>query len=629
MTDGGQKLPFRNPTISVSDDGDGPPIIASTDLDESDHSEAGKSYSADSETESSDDDNVTVKCFTFTAPISPPSVEDITANCMNNMLEDVQGEEAVVTGSFLCDASTQVPSNPPLPPFKKPMRQKSLPKRIAHNFSLPSVVIHSDCESSPTLKRHRNSKKESKKLKKKKKDSTLATRSKSFHFSKTSEAKIGSNAKNMIPQLKLPSDDEHSKPNKQALDETDDDEQKLAKKVNGRKRRKSLVNLLFSKQQSQPNPSTEFLTPGDGKTLNGPQGQRLHFRRLSDIICKLSKDKEAGSDKRSSSSKDDLELGTSGGTSGLLSIRQLFPYRRRRSSVSHLDNTEQFRETKEEFMQNSRRRMSSFPPSDGDESTIVLEKIHAQSKLDQEQAAAARAAGETLAPTPSPLRFLRSPLNLLSVSKSKKAASKWKSSTDIPTTAQAQSPSCKMATSNLQNLDGRRGSQSNINNNNNWKDRGSGGNLLMANFPFPYRRSSSPLVAELESLRKEADAAAQGRRGSNDSLPSDRPGVVVFPKRRLEDVPGIFIPHKSSSKSSFFASNSSTNEKLNHSGVQGSVANLLGINRIDRRRHSMSDPVLLEQQFSAVKSFPLLHPRSPYTCQHKGDQIKQQIPNKR
>ena len=50
--------------------------------------------------------------------------------------------------------------------------------------------------------------------------------------------------------------------------------------------------------------------------------------------------------------------------------------RRRRSSVHHLDNTEDFKESREEVMQSQRRRQSSFPPADGDEATILLEKAN-------------------------------------------------------------------------------------------------------------------------------------------------------------------------------------------------------------------------------------------------------------
>ena len=51
-------------------------------------------------------------------------------------------------------------------------------------------------------------------------------------------------------------------------------------------------------------------------------------------------------------------------------------HRRRRSSVHHLDNTEDFKESREEVMQSQRRRQSSFPPADGDEAAILLEKAN-------------------------------------------------------------------------------------------------------------------------------------------------------------------------------------------------------------------------------------------------------------
>ena len=70
--------------------------------------------------------------------------------------------------------------------------------------------------------------------------------------------------------------------------------------------------------------------------------------------------------------------------------------------------------------------------------------------------------------------------------------------------------------------------------------------------------------------------------------------VVVFPRRKLEDVPGIFIPGRSKGDS---------------------VANLLGVRLSkddERRRHSISDPILLQQQLSSMKPLPALRPKSPF-----------------
>ena len=44
--------------------------------------------------------------------------------------------------------------------------------------------------------------------------------------------------------------------------------------------------------------------------------------------------------------------------------------------MHHLDNTEDFKESREEVMQSQRRRQSSFPPADGDEAAILLEKAN-------------------------------------------------------------------------------------------------------------------------------------------------------------------------------------------------------------------------------------------------------------
>ena len=64
-----------------------------------------------------------------------------------------------------------------------------------------------------------------------------------------------------------------------------------------------------------------------------------------------------------------------------------------------MDNTKEFREIKKESIEATRRRMSSFPPSDGDESSIMLEKIHYLSSIQQ----AASEAGTPI----SPLKLLK------------------------------------------------------------------------------------------------------------------------------------------------------------------------------------------------------------------------------
>jgi hypothetical protein len=195
-----------------------------------------------------------------------------------------------------------------------------------------------------------------KKKKKSKTEESPTPRSKSFHH----------HARNNlinIPLLKLPED--HDDLNSQnppihiqiaTSDEGEVDEESLRNFTppsHSKKRRKSLVNLLFSSSSSANSP-TMTSSPGSktselcSNSLDPgmtPHGQRLHFRRLSEIICRLGGGKDEEKQNLSKqTSKDDSELcamdSPSAGSTGL-TLRQLFPYRRRRSSVSHLDNTDQ------------------------------------------------------------------------------------------------------------------------------------------------------------------------------------------------------------------------------------------------------------------------------------------------
>ena len=138
----------------------------------------------------------------------------------------------------------------------------------------------------------------------------------------------------------------------------------------GRRRRKSLVNILF--RQGEESAAAAACTP----TIEAPQGQRLHFRRVSEVFSLglgMGLHRRDSKDVRSECVSPAV---TPADCKGGLSIRNLFPYRRRRSSVHHLDNTEDFKESREEVMQSQRRRQSSFPPADGDEATILLEKAN-------------------------------------------------------------------------------------------------------------------------------------------------------------------------------------------------------------------------------------------------------------
>ena len=559
------------------------------------------------------------RCFSALAmPAASPRPQDVTSDCVdllaqqqeilakpnNNILNQNQGQNHHIGG-------------------------------LRPNFSLPSVVIHSASSNNGSGV---SSPKANKKKKKKSKgeevgSSTMAARSQSFKV----------RSPRTIPLLKLP-DDYDDDDNDLALnipppihveaatsDEGESVDVDETKNI-PRKRRKSLVNLLFSSSSS----STKNESSTCPNTLDTGGGQRLHFRRLSEIICRLggSKDDDKQATLNTQTSKDDSDLGNmdspsgtgGGGGSAGLTLRQLFPYRRRRSSVSHLDNTDQFRETKEEYLISARRRMSSFPPSDGDESAIVLEKIHSMGKIEIGMPSTPTECCGTPTSHSSPFKLLRrGPGGLFPSSKSKK--SKWKSSTDIPASLLSNSsngpgsgppgpPVLTVGVSNSSNTSsnlpqggdtpppvvvvaaavssssgGKSSKDSNSGSSSN-KKSGSGqtSSFLRPGFPLMSRRGSSPLESELNALRKTISE------GPGSEPPRN---VVVFPRRRLEDVPGIFIPGRSKGDS---------------------VSNLLGV-RIskddDRRRHSISDPILLQQQLSSMKQLPSIRPRSPYLADQR------------
>jgi hypothetical protein len=543
------------------------------------------------------------RCFSaFVTPASHKN-EDVTQDCVDMMPN--------VTQEIIAKPEVAVqPQNHQI--------------ALRTNFSLPSVVIHGATSNSGGYA-NMSPKSNKKKKKKSKGDSdgivanSAAVRSQSFHV----------RSQCTIPLLKLPDDyDEDaggSNPPPIHVEAATSDEGESVEvdenKSISKKRRKSLVNLLFSSSSKAENTGHNSLDAG--MTPHG--GQRLHFRRLSDIICRLGGNKdEEKQPLPKQTSKDDSDLATidspsgiSGGAAAGLTLRQLFPYRRRRSSVSHLDNTEQFRETKEEYLMSARRRMSSFPPSDGDESAIVLEKIHSMGKIEIGMGAETPTTEGCGTPTShsSPFKLLRrGPGGLFPTSKSKK--SKWKSSTDIPASL-VTVPLSTLSTNN-------NGNSSNSNSNSNisnvstnppvsdsspvvtknsttvkeppgsnkrsgWGQSSSSSSFLRPSFPLMSRRGSSPLESELNALRK---TISEG--------PGEPPrNVVVFPRRRLEDVPGIFIPGRSKGDS---------------------VANLLGVRLSkddDRRRHSISDPILVQQQISSIKQLPALRPRSPYLADQR------------
>ena len=271
---------------------------------------------------------------------------------------------------------------------------------VEAKIGLPSVVVN-ETHSASTSPRS-----EQKKLKKSKNNSGIADkRSKSFHSQGRRPSRV------IIPRLQIEeSPNEAYNTADTATDNTAVDPGTPTSTEKTRKRRKSLVNLLFLKgsssvsspekksQNSSPNNTLLSVAPPPVDT-NSQGGQRLHFRRLSDFMCNKNSHKKQAAIVRETSKDDcNYEAPTSSATKDFLS--QLFPHRRRRSSVSHLDNTQQFRETKEEYLEATRRRMSSFPPCDGDESALMLEKIHYLSNLEEHNAT-------------TPVSESKSPLKLL------------------------------------------------------------------------------------------------------------------------------------------------------------------------------------------------------------------------
>ena len=400
--------------------------------------------------------------------------------------------------------------------------------------------------------------------------------------------------------------------------DTDEDKPASKPQKRGRKRRKSLVNILFPVKSAastpqQPQPPT---TP----TLEAPQGQRLHFRRVSELFFKSSNSKQDSLELIHNKVSAEEAPATCDADNAHLSIKNLFPYRRRRSSVSHLDNTEQFKETRDEIIQVQRRRMSSFPPMDGDESAIMLEKANIVRLEKVHQEALAMQSGNTVtkafrklrrrgsrSPSPSPV------MSSLFPGMSKK--SKWKSSTDVSNETSSyeddlpsSSSSSKKAQQQQQQQqqqqtptkrfwDRRRGSSCS-------QSPGS----ALSDRP---RRNSTCYGESLSSVNSSPSfatvisdvAAAEAAKGQSKA-------AIVFPKRKLEDVPGIFIPSKSKPKPS---RTKTTEDAL--AGIMGEFesSNLLSVMKNKPRRHSMSDPIFLQTYAANNPSKPLLLPRSPYS----------------
>ena len=705
------------------------------------------SFSSDDSTtyeneESSPEDSArTPKCFTFSS-ITPPSVEDISANCCNLDWDKWVAEHTMEEETASVDTSKPPNLITPHQPSSQSRANVACHNKASstgnsnkskvilksmRNSSLPAVVVHSsDCDSSPTLiirekKPSSKKKKQDQKKNKKKSDSLNFTNScpsaqtSNINDNATvnlelnhSTSTISSKGK-IIPVLNLPSEEESSENEKQKENHESTDHQNKQETCTSKahtkspcpikiqnlkdttgesldspkvkKRRKSIVDLFFSKQQQS---SLSSNTPPDTPPCTGsknseqdntkpdlsvelseenrlapsPASSRLTLRRLSDIVIGKKKDKDSNVEK---SSKDDI--GIYQDESGHL-LSAIKDHEVRRSSIANFNVPGQSKATNEIDFKDERRRMSSFPPSDSNEASVMLQKIHAISQLESEKLDLSNERNESSSSNTKPVESKQGPFKFLSLlSVGKKSTKLSRSSADIPN---------QIKTVNMQaDSDNNHSYESSIlrkNKSNRSKlmhlpiSSPQNPNQLVPNV-LPQRRCSSPLIAELEAMRKEEAfsfpqdttpmskpfaSTASDKTGSITSLPQvsnsaqdtkksgvDRSGVVVFPKRKIEDVPGIFIPNqKSKPTMSFFSSvpvsssvgATSTSSRIlpppsQHSvtGAEESIVckNHLGVSRegSERRRHSisMSDPALVEKHFSAVKSsFPPLLPRSPY-----------------
>ena len=313
-----------------------------------------------------------------------------------------------------------------------------------------------------------------------------------------------------------------------------------------------------------------------------------------------------------------------------------------------MDNTKEFREIKKESIEATRRRMSSFPPSDGDESAIILEKIHYISSIQAAAASEAKTPTVSESTNISPLKLLKKNLktstttigggadrgcledssattedadagSLFLRGHVQKESKEWKSAIEIGNQQhgrhyhQPRTPTTEhmirseviaaAASAKYDYL------------------------FLAPSLTYTSRRGSSPLVAELNALRvadqrdkkAQQSAAAAAASASVDQAKQQnqqplRPGVVVFPKRKIEDVPGIFIPK-----------NKPATSKGYDEDLGSRITQFLGVKIEDqrnRRRHSVSDPALIQNRLINPSSAPCasqprpiwanLQPRSPY-----------------
>ena len=149
-----------------------------------------------------------------------------------------------------------------------------------------------------------------------------------------------SKRRSIIPKLTLPliqlsteedqdQDDANQPPEPKADEEAEADQEggKRPGGSRGRKRRKSLANLLFAGggKGRAGEESQQLSTP----TIEAPQGQRLHFRRVSEVFSLggLGVGGGGGGQRRDSKSACVSPAVTPADCTGGLSIRNLFPYR--------------------------------------------------------------------------------------------------------------------------------------------------------------------------------------------------------------------------------------------------------------------------------------------------------------
>ena len=517
-----------------------------------------------------------------------PEMEDITSNCLSlNCLQEAAGSSTSTSSTGL--GGHLEPSTPDSP------LSLSLKKKATKKVGSTSTSSVASSLSSAAAKR-----------------------SKSFHTS--SKHRSGGSIEAMVQaasavpaiRLQLPEDNE-SKSNNEVFEMPDTETVPLpTAPPKKRKRRKSIVNLLFPgpKGDAPKTPAHLMPTPPSPSSLNtGGTGQRLHFRRLSDFICRPNTNQAkllaASAATQSQFTDSPPESPKSPKSPESTFLGQLFPHRRRRSSVAHLDHTEQFHETKQIALEATRRRMSSFPPSDGDESAVILERIHFLSTLEGDESSRA---ATPVSESKSPLKLLQKHLGLPGSTSFN--CSRWKSNVDV-TRDQSdddvlEKPREKPSKSK----------PSKSKKDKNKEDFESSNSLMPPKVRL--RRNSAPLIVppkELNALREAAE---------RNEL---RDGVHVFPKRKVEDVPGIFIPQKpkkGQSKAAVSDSPSLRYDLIGHGcGAAAHAAaaaddskggrrnsQFLGVSHDRRRRHSISDPALFLKFNSPSEQTPSEMPTS-------------------